>query len=163
MHALGKSWIARAGVGPAGSPLMAPGSFPAASFFGPSPLVQTDLLAMNMEGAEPPAAGSGKDDKGLVSAAGWAACGVPDPAKPLRPVHDATSLASAANGVFDSCLNDFSADVGGGTAYGSNYKATGGTKKFTDWQEQYYNCAIALTDQARTEEATVHVIGLAMF
>lgn len=140
---------------------------------GPSVLVQTDLLGMNFDEAKPPTPGSGSDDAGNPSAAGWAACSETTTGtnKPLREVASDTELARVAREVFSPCLRSLSARVPyeWWSSYGRNYRrrwgwgtgpGVGRWKKFRDWQEQYFNCAIEMTDQFRRNRGTVYTVGL---
>ena len=129
--------------------------------YGPSILMQTDLLGMNLDDAHPPAPGSGEDDLGRPSAAGWASCSVKTNAEPLREVGSAAEKATVSNQVFNPCLHSLASHLPGesGKIYGGNYNPGGG-KTFANFQDMYYNCAIALTDQFRAQNHVVHAIGL---
>ncbi len=139
--------------------------------YGPGVLIQTDLLRMNWDDPFPPADGSGETDGGAPSAALTPPCSkaVGASPAPLRPVSsdtvgDPEHVAQVAEDVLSPCLNNFGAHLPGdssrvyGTVYGLDTGAPG-SKSFTNWQEQYYNCAIQLTDQFR-QEGIVYVIGL---
>lgn len=71
-----------------------------------------------------------------------------------------SSTAQAATEVFSPCLNSLEAHMPGepGTTYGAGY--TGNS--FADWREQYYNCAVELSDFMRQppRRGTLYVIGL---
>lgn len=134
--------------------------------YGPSPLVQTNLLTSNFAGPEPPAEGSGQNDDGTPSAAGWAMCSVNSAAQPLRPVSELTPVNVVARDVFAPCLRNLGSHIPGepDQVYGDEYDdgtgGGGGARQFHDYAEMYYNCAIQLSDHLRANRGIVHVIGL---
>ena len=137
------------------------------TYYGPSVLVQTDLLAMNFTEAVPPEDGTGKDDKGHASNAATASCSVHGALNknneniwPLRPVKNASQIDGVATSVFSPCLKSFAAKAPiSGRIYGVDY-ANGGSKGFVDWREMYFNCAIMISDDLRSNKGTVYTVGI---
>jgi Flp pilus assembly protein TadG len=74
------------------------------------------------------------------------------------PAVTATNISTVANQVFSPCLNSLEAHMPGDTSakYGSNYD----TSQWQNWREQYYNCAIELTDFLRHNNSRLFVVGL---
>ena len=112
----------------------------ATTTFGPSPLVKQGSIAFGATALEPPA--------GSV------------------PACDAQGTALQSNvgqhpAEFTQCITTFEAHMPGDSTvtFGGDYGAMT-PNEFLRFREQYYNCAIVLSDHLRQNRGTVYVVGL---
>ena len=123
---------------------------------GPSVLVQKGMLGFDWREAQPPAVGTyhAAADRASIPSDKNKGCGPDDPSV----VASASGTNKAAADVFSPCLNNLEAHHPHepSKTYGSEYQDTAG---FGRWPEQYYNCAIELSDYIRLKKGTFYVIG----
>ena len=121
---------------------------------GPSLLVESGHLIANVKKAVYNPTGAYPQSPARPSPPGCS-----DGLTDAAPVSASRSVDGAASKSF-SCLNSLEAHMPNNTAwtYGANYRASAGTLR--NWREQYYNCAVELSDLIREHEGTIYAVGL---
>jgi len=115
---------------------------------GPSPLYQTNYLPLAYSIMSPPPL--------PPAGPGYAGCGPTDPltVSPAAPAGSTGSVADVANRTLSPCLSGFGFRMPGKPTIYANDIA------FSNWSQQFYNCAVQFSDFLREEQNMVHVVGL---